>query len=406
MKSICMPLLAAVWLAPAWAQPSLTLAEALERARHGNPELQALALEASAVDAAASQAALPPDPSLEYVREGRAGQGGASTVQLSIPLEIGGKRAARVEAARAGSRAAALDLAVGRARIEADVVEAFHQAYLAQQHVALAAQVSETGRRSSEAAARRVLAGKVSPVEESRAKVAEANWRMEGVAARRELDEARIRLAGLLGSDAAALGTLAAPAFAPGVPGAQLDALVAASPAVERATAEIEAGNASVRVERAQRFPDVALIVGVKREGPERERVRQNIIGLSMPIPLFNRNQGALLAAERRADKARAELEAVRRRVRTEAQQAQARMGAALEQERLVREDVLPGARFAAEAAMKGFEAGKFNYVEVLDAQRTWAQAQTQQLRAISDYYRARADLARLVGDPDTKEWK
>ena len=62
MKVICVPLLAAICLAPAWAQPSLTLAEALERARQSNPELQALALEASAVDAAGQQAALPPNP--------------------------------------------------------------------------------------------------------------------------------------------------------------------------------------------------------------------------------------------------------------------------------------------------------------------------------------------------------
>ncbi len=180
MKNICVPLLAAICMAPAWAQPSLTLADALQRARQNNPELRALALETSAVDAAGSQAALPPNPSLDYVREGKASQGGSTTIQLSIPLELGGKRAARMAAASAGSRAAALDLAVGRARVEAEVAAAYHQAWLAQQHVALAAQVSETGRRSSDAAARRVLAGKISPVEEARARVAEANWRGRG----------------------------------------------------------------------------------------------------------------------------------------------------------------------------------------------------------------------------------
>ncbi|WP_162253032.1 TolC family protein [Duganella sp. Root1480D1] len=409
MKAICVPLLAAICLAPAWAQPSLTLAEALERARQSNPELQALALEASAVDAAGSQAALLPNPSLDYLREGRVSEGGSSTIQLSIPLELGGKRAARIEAARAGSRAAALDLAVGRARIEAEVAAAYQQTYLAQQHVALAAQVSDSGRRSSDAAARRVLAGKVSPVEEARARVAEANWRMEGVTAQRELDEARIKLATLLGNTGDGIGTLAAP-VAPaeaGLHGAQLEGLIASAPAIERAVAEVDAGTASLRMERAARMPDVALIVGSKRsEGPERDRMRQNIIGLSMPLPLFNRNQGAILAAERRTGKARAELEATRQRIRAEAMQAHARMQAAMQQERLVREEVLPGAQYAAEAAMKGFEAGKFNYVEVLDAQRTWVQAQGQHLRAISDFYRARADLAKLVGNLDFKDSK
>lgn len=409
MKAICVSLLAAICLAPAWAQPSLTLAEALDRARQSNPELRALALETVAVDAAGRQAALLPNPSLEYLREGKTSEGGSSSVQLAIPLELGGKRAARMEAALAGSRAAALELAVGRARIEAEVVAAYHQAYIAQQHVALAAQVSESGRRSSQAAARRVLAGKVSPVEEARARVAEANWRMEGVTAQRELDEARIRLASLLGDTGSEPATLAAPVppSEAALPGAQLEDLIASAPAIGRAVAEVDAGKASLRMERAARMPDVTLIVGSKRsEGPERDRVRQNIIGLSMPLPLFNRNQGAILAAERRTDKARSELEATRQRVRAEALQAHARMQAALQQERLVREDVLPGAQYAAEAAMKGFEAGKFNYVEVLDAQRTWVQAQGQHLRAISDFYRARADLAKLVGNLDFKDSK
>ena len=409
MKAICVPLLAAICLAPAWAQPSLTLAEALERARQSNPELQALVLEASAVDAAGRQAALLPNPSLEYLREGKTSEGGSSTVQLSIPLELGGKRAARVEAAKAGSRAAALDLAIGRARIEAEVAAAYHQAYIAQEHVALAAQVSETGRRSSDAAARRVLAGKVSPVEEARARVAEANWRMEGVTAQRELDEARIRLTSLLGTPGSQIGTLAAPVSPAeaGLPEGRLEDLIASAPAIERALAEVEVGKASLRMEHAARMPDVSLVVGSKRsDGPERERVRQNIIGLSVPLPLFNRNQGAILAAERRTDKARSELEATRLRIRVEAMQAHARMQAAIQQERLVREDVLPGAQFAAEAAMKGFEAGKFNYVEVLDAQRSWVQAQGQHLRAISDFYRARADLAKLVGNLDVKDSK
>lgn len=405
MKRLCIPLLAAACLAPAWAQPTLTLADALHQARQDNPELKALALEAGAVEAAGRQAALLPNPALEYVREGRASEGGSTTVQLAIPLELGGKRGARMDVARADSRAAALDLAAGRARIEAEVAAAFHAAYLAQEHVALAAQVSESGRRSSDAAARRVQAGKVSPVEEARARVAEANWRIEGVAAQKELDEARIKLASLLGSEARAIGSLAAPG-APEASALRLQALVDAAPAMQRAAAEVEAGSAALKLERAQRLPDVSLIVGSKREGPERERVRQNIVGLSIPLPLFNRNQGAILAAERRADKARAELEATRLRIRAEAQQAHARMQAALQQERLVREDVLPGARYAAEAALKGFEAGKFNYVEVLDAQRTLVQAQAQHLRVLSDFYRAKADLSRLVGNPDIKESK
>lgn len=72
---------------------------------------------------------------------------------------------------------------------------------------------------------------------------------------------------------------------------------------------------------------------------------------------------------------------------------------AARTEAQLLRDDVLPGAQSAYDAATKGFELGKFDFLDVLDAQRTFFAAKSQYLRALAETYRAAADIDRLLGD-------
>ncbi|MCC1724613.1 TolC family protein, partial [Salmonella enterica subsp. enterica serovar Indiana] len=82
----------------------------------------------------------------------------------------------------------------------------------------------------------------------------------------------------------------------------------------------IQQSEASVGLEKAQRIPDLDVSIGSQYDASVRERV--NVVGVSMPIPLFNRNQGNVLAASRRADQARDLRNAVELRLRTETRQA------------------------------------------------------------------------------------
>ena len=64
----------------------------------------------------------------------------------------------------------------------------------------------------------------------------------------------------------------------------------------------------------------------------------------------------------------------------------------------ILRTDILPGALSAYEAASKGFELGKFSFLDVLDAQRTLFQAKTQYVRALAESHRSAADIDRIIG--------
>ncbi|OON62108.1 cobalt-zinc-cadmium resistance protein [Massilia sp. KIM] len=374
----------------------LTLAAAIELAERASPALRAAAHEVAAQDGALAQAGALPNPELELLREGQRRDTRTTTAQLNIPFELGGKRAARVALARSEGELARRELSALRAELRADTAAAFHELVLAAERQRLAGEMAALAARALDAAARRVQAGKVSPVDETRARIAEANARIELLQAGRALQEARVRLAALWGGEPAALEPAAPEAPPPVLPLAQLAARLDAAPAMRRALARVAQREAEARLARTQRTPDLTLVLGTRREG--QDAGNQAVVGLSVPLPLFNRNEGALRQALSRVDQAREQQAGEGARLRADLAQAHARLLAARDEAALVRGEILPGARSAWQAASRGFEAGKFGFLEVLEAQRTLFQSQLQALQADAEIQRAAAEIARLTG--------
>lgn len=188
--------------APRASEPAapLTLNAALELALGANPELSAAGRELEALDATITQAQARPNPELSALIEDTRRETRTTTLQLNQPIELGGKRSARIEAAERGRDAASLELDAKRAEIRAVVTEAFFDVLVAQERLRLAQASVELAQRATGAAARRVTAGKVSPVEETRARVAEAAVRVEQAQAASEVTTARRRLAATWGN--------------------------------------------------------------------------------------------------------------------------------------------------------------------------------------------------------------
>lgn len=411
MKHRLTPLLAALALAcgfasasaAAWSAP-LTLEAAIDLALRANPTLRAAGSEVAAQEGALAQAGALPNPELELLREGEGSSSRTTTATLNIPIELGGKRAARVEAARQEGALAAIALEAERDKVRADAAAAFHDVVAAQERERMARELVALAGRALAAAGKRVEAGTLSPVEETRARVAQGSARIEALQAGRDLEGARIRLAALWGGDARQLSIHApqAAALPPAPPLDQLLAQLDRSPAMRHARAQVGQREALARLERARRTPDVNVIVGAQREGPDTRN--RAVLGLSVPLPLFNRNDGAVLDALRRVDKARDQQDAEGVRLRAELAQAHARLTAALAECALISTEILPGAEDAERAANRGFELGKFGLIDVLDAQRVLAQSKNHYLNAVAESHRAAADIARLLGHAAVQE--
>ena len=402
MFKYILPLCVAAWPAYALAEPEpaapLTLPAALALAAGANLELSAARYEVQAVDGAVLQAGLLPNPSLSMERVDTRRDTRETTVLLSQPLELGGKRAARIEAAERGRDGATAELAVKQAHVRADVAAAWFAVLAAQEQLRLAREAEELALRAASATARRVVAGKVSPVEETRARVAASSVRLEAMHAASTLATARKRLAALWGNPTprferadGAIDALPAPQA--------LEALrqrLAQSPAMALARSQLDRSQALARVELSRRAPDVTLNIGGKRS--EELGRTQAVFGVSLPLPFFDRNQGNVLESARRVDKARDELAATALRLDAELSQAREEFELARHQARALRDDILPGAQSAYDAASTGFDYGKFGFLDVLDAQRTLLQAKSQYLNTLAEAHRAMAAIERIVG--------
>lgn len=377
---------------------AITLAEAQALALTQNPDLAHARLELQALQGAEAQAGARPNPELGVLLEDTRAATRTTTVQLSQAIELGGKRAARQAAAAQAREQAAVALAARQADVRAAVATAFFELLGAEAQRQLAEAGVKLAQDAAGAADERLQAGKVPPLEVAKARVAEAQARAELAQALSEGQLARARLAALWGQGPQAVTHAEGDAGAlPAQPSeAQLAAWLADAPALQIARLDIARRQALTDGERARRTPDVTVTVGAKRDA-ELGRT-QAVIGFSLPLPLADRNQGSLLEALRREDQAREALTATSLKLQADVAAAAERLRASREQARLLADDALPVAQTAYDTALKGYELGKFAFLDVLDAQRSLVQLRRQQLQHTADAHRAAADLARLLG--------
>ena len=383
--------------AAAAAEP-LSLAKAIELALEGNPEVAAAKRQWEATEGQVLQGRSRPNPELAYSLEDTRSKTRTQSWQLNLPVELGGKRAARTKAAEKTREQAQAQLAELQATVRANVAAAYFDVLTAQERLVLARDSAALAKSSTDTVSKRVAAGKVSPVEESKARVAEAGVRVELAQAASEQRNALSRLFALLGRIDAPYTVLEGKAEnLPSVPSlADLQPLISSAPGVVLARIEVDRRKALTALEQSKRVPDVTVSVGMQRSNETQRNVL--LFGVSVPLPIFDRNQGNLLEALKLEDKARDELQAASVRLHSEVAQAQERLSTITAEVQSLQQDVLPGAKSAYDAATIGFENGKFNFLEVLDAQRTYFTAKSQYLKALGEAHRAAADIDRLLG--------
>ena len=138
------------------------------------------------------------------------------------------------------------------------------------------------------------------------------------------------------------------------------------------------------------------MSVGVKRA----QEVGRNqvVLGVSIPLPLFDRNAGNQLQALRRVDQAEQKLQEQRLVIQSQVFAARQKLLSSNQQVALLNDKVIPTAQSAYDVAVRGFTLGKFNFLDVLDAQRTLFDSQRQVLDQLMASHTARAEIDRLLG--------
>lgn len=181
---------------------------------------------------------------------------------------------------------------------------------------------------------------------------------------------------------------------------------LAKTPDVMSLRASIDRAKAGLSLEKANAVPDPTINVGVR---DFRENNSQAfIVGLSIPIPVFNMNRAGIERASHDLTAASLDEQSVRLGLEAALTQLYGNYANAYGEAIALKTSVLPGAEEAFRFARGGYDAGKFNYLEVLDAQRTLFEARKQLNEVSLDYHRQRATLERIaaVHEDKNKEQK
>ncbi len=363
-----------------------------------------------ASEAAVVQAGVFPNPVLgaasENLGNNRVKEDGdqATVLQLEQLIELGGKRAARVKLAETALDLAAWDYQVKRADLILQVSVAFIDVLAGQHRLLLAEESLALARVFTDSVSKRVAAGKASPVEETKARLSLYSVEVELEQAKRELAAARQRLSSLWNNPVprfeTAVGDLEQIVTLPSRE--QLFGRALANPDLARWASEIAQRDAAVDVAKARGVPDLTLTGGVSRFSQFNDTAYT--IGISIPIPLFDRNRGGILEAVRLLDKTVDQKRAAENRVYTEITNAEQRLAAIRVEIETLRTSILPGAQSAFDATQKGYELGKFGFIDVIDAQRTLSLVRSQYLGALATYQRGVREIERLIGDELDRE--
>lgn len=374
---------------------------AIVDARH--PAIASARAAASGAAGAVTQAGLFPNPELQLESEDMAGSGGyrglgASqwTLSLSQQIPLGGDLGAAVDQARAEQQVALATQSEVRLRARQDAVLAFADAWSAQSQVAALAQLRGAVNQGIASVERRAAAGSASDADVARIRIEAAQIDLATVRAESTGAAALARLRAILKLPLE-LEVSLAPLVAPVIPGeTALAQQIAEAPAARRAFAAREAAVASEQRAKATAIPDLNVAIGGRtyRETKDSAIVAQ----IGIPIPVFDRGQGARPQTRALAQAARWDALAVTAELQARAAEIAARGRALAAELQRLREDILPQAERAFASAQALFERGRFGALEVVDAQRTLQEARLREIEAAADLLRAAAELETVTG--------
>jgi cobalt-zinc-cadmium efflux system outer membrane protein len=404
VRAAALALLLAAAPGPAGAQAALgrlTLEDAVALAARANPVLRAKQFELQAVGANEITAGLRPNPTATYLAE-QFGGGSAALVQhtfsIGQPIELGGKRQRRLESARAATRVSGHEFEDVRRQVVFQVKKAFTDALVARQELGLV----EENVRSLDDLERiqrfRAERGDISELELLRIEVQRFALDRDAADARQALRMARIALRTAtdptqVPEDFEVVGALADRDLAPAAVDLYRRALDR-RPDLRAAEAARAKARADVGLARANAWWDVTPQVEYQRIGPD------NTIGfgISVPIKIFDRNQGEIARTRAETQRVDAAREAMAVQILAEVDGALASLRTERQKLDLLRDVYLPKARRARDTVEFAYRRGGVSLLDYLDAQRTYRDTTTEFVRSLGSYWTAYYQLEAAVG--------
>jgi len=386
---------------------TLTLADAIAAALGRNPDLALAAYELRAAEARTLQAGLRPNPEISLEAQGFLGSGIArdadekqATLTLSQVLELGDKRARRVDVAQSNRTVLGVDQQTRELDVLAEVTRRFIEVIADQEQIACSKGALALAQRTEKAIAARVQAARTPEAELSRARIAVTRARIEVRQAQSVLAAARRNLAAMWGGADARFDKGRADLYAlpPLESFESLRQLLDRNPDFVRFASETRLREAELRLAQAQSRPNLTLSAGIRRFQSTGDVGW--VAGFSMPVPLSDRNQGATAEARVRREQTQAGEHATRIRAQAQLFALYQQVQTGREQLAILRQEALPQAQAALDQTQFGYDRGRFSYLELASAQQDLLALQITVIQVAADIHRLTAQIERLTGEP------
>jgi cobalt-zinc-cadmium efflux system outer membrane protein len=402
LAALCLALAAV----PSPARPATTVSfdSVAGLVRSGNPDLSAARLRVAEATARAKQAGLHANPEIESeFRHDPAFREGGLEIAFTQRFPVTARLRLEKAVAVADIKSAEAEIADRERELIADARETVLKCVAARERKSLLAEQAKLAGEFATFLGASAAKGEGSLLDAGQAKL-EANALALEI---RRLEAEQTALLGelkpLLGlppNEAILLSTALPPAVMAPVPATD----PASRPDYQLALAQIEAADHGFDLEKARRREDWqgGILASLERMEDAPEGYQNDaMIGfrLSIPLPLWNRNEGAIEEAGLRARRARLEADALARRIRLEAGAALAEMNQWAELIREIDESLLPLAREQAVLAEKAYREGQGELQVLLRARSQKLELATSRVDALRDFHLARARLLAAAGN-------
>ena len=382
---------------------SLTLGDALAVADLMNPSL---AVERKNIDLGTAEiweARLYPNPSIVLEVEDYATRGGSlgsshRTAGVQVPVVLGGRIGAATSLAEKKREAAAVLYVWKRRQLLTEVKRAFVRVLAARQSAELMRETRDLAKSIHDVTNERFKAQAVPEMELLKAAVQLAKAESDVKLADKDFMVSVKELQALMGNvdfpGDKFTGDLHTRFTTP-----SLDTLrgqvTTVHPLVEAAAKSKEAAELQLSLAEAERIPDLGVSVSGGKDSND-ETILEG--GIEIPFPLFNRNQAKISASETLIRQAELQMQAVRNDLVLQLTAAYREFSAAQDRVGVYNDEILPKAQKALDQTNEGYKLGKFKYLDVLDAQRTLAEARIAIAAALMDLNKSATELELITG--------
>jgi outer membrane protein, heavy metal efflux system len=381
---------------------SLTLDQALALAERVHPDLSAAKARVDAAEGRAHQAGLLPNPTLVARMESAPFSGGTTSqaeyvAGINQRLPVGGRLGAARDSERLEAERLRREFDLRLFDVRAQVRGAFATALFASEVSKAQTELLELSRRAVTVAQARRAAGDATADEVARSEVEEARASLEAGKARGLRELALVRLSAALGDPALRTdsieGSLEAVLEIPSLESVLVS--LDAGPFEAIARADVESARARVDLAKAERIPDVSLDLFYRRL--EQSKANTFDVGIVVPLPVFDRNQGRIRAAEAEQREAEARARSNRGDAIRRVREAHVKLSEAVNRTKLVKDQILPKAGTVLKVAEARYAAGELNLTEVLLMRRDGAAARLAYLEALRETMEAWAELKAFI---------